>query len=84
MPTEFIRIPIKVVNNEKWGQLSLYGDRHAFCGETIRIKKETFSFAGGHRVHLCSAVGNVHWRIPQGVQLDISQVQTAKPLRRMP
>jgi len=87
--TEFVKIPIKIVNKEQWGRLSVYGPRHTFCGEDIRIKNETFSFAGGHRVRFCNAVGNVHWLIPGGIKLDISQVPPAKappmkPPRRMP
>ena len=84
MSTEFIKVPVKKVNNELWGRLSAFGSRHAFCGEVIRLKNENFSFAGEHRVRLYSAEGNVHWRIPQGVKLDISQVAPAKPPRRLP
>jgi len=67
-------MPVQRVNNDRWGQLSYFGSRHEFCCEEFRLKKENFSFAGEHRVRLYSAKGNVHWRIPQGVQLDISQV----------
>jgi hypothetical protein len=89
MSTEFIKIPIKKVNNDRWGQLSFFGKRHVFCGETIRLKNESYSFAGGHRVRLYSAEGNVHWLIPEGIKLDISRVSIAKelptkPPRRMP
>jgi hypothetical protein len=84
MPTEFIRVPVKKVNRERWGQLTVFGDRHEFCGNDIHLRNENFSFAGGHRVRLYVARGNVHWRIPEGVSLDITQVQAENPPRRLP
>jgi hypothetical protein len=84
MATEFIMVPVKKVNSQPWGQLSFFGNRHEFCGEEIRLRDQSFSFAGGHRVRLCVAKGNVHWRIPEGVQLDITQVELANPPRRLP
>ena len=83
MATESIRIPVKTVNRKPWGQLWLFGDRHEFCGYDIRLREENFSFAGGHRVRLYVARGNVHWRIPEGVPLDITQVQPENPPRRL-
>jgi hypothetical protein len=47
-----------------------------------------YSFAGGHRVRLYRFKDNVHWRIPAGVELDISRVDpttgngAAQPPRR--
>lgn len=84
MATEFIKVPVKKVNSQPWGQLSLFGNQHEFCGEKIRLRDQNFSFAGGHRVRLYVAKGNVHWRIPEGVQLDITQVELANPPRRLP
>jgi hypothetical protein len=55
-------------------------EQHEICGYSFNQKKD-ISFAGGHRVRVFRAEGNVHWRIPQGVQLDISRVT---PPRRMP
>jgi len=83
MSTESITIPVKIVNNERWGQLSYFGSRHQFCGEDIRLKNYNFSFVGEHRVRLYSAAGNVHWRIPQGVDLDISRVALDRPRRSL-
>jgi len=84
MATEFIKVPVKKVNSQPWGQLSVFGNRHEFCGEEIRLKDQSFSFAGGHRVRLYAARGNVHWRIPAGIQLDITQVESVNPPRRLP
>jgi hypothetical protein len=85
MSIKHIQIPVKKVNNEYWGQLSYFGNKHTFCGEKIGLKNNNYSFAGGHRVRLYNAEGNVHWRIPQGFDLDISQVTPANdPHRRLP
>jgi hypothetical protein len=83
MSTESLTIPVQRVNNDRWGRLSIYGSRHELCCEDIRLKKENFSFIGEHRVRLYIAKGNVHWRIPQGVELDISLVAPANPRRRL-
>jgi hypothetical protein len=81
---EIIQVPIRIINNIRWGQLSVFGERHEFCGEKFELRDSNFSFAGGHRVRIFSAKKNVHWKIPEGIQLDISQVQTSQPPRRMP
>jgi hypothetical protein len=82
----FIRVPINNVNNEDWAYLSALSERHEFCAEEFRLKTEHYSFAGQHRVRLYTAKKNVHWKIPQGVSVDISQVPPAnQPLpRRLP
>ena len=79
---EIIRIPVKVVNNEKWAQLNLFGNTHVICGERFKPKKENYTFAGGHRVRLFTVKNNVHWRIPSGIQLDIREVAPANQPRR--
>jgi len=86
MAHRLISFPISRVQNQDWAHLGAYGDRHEFCAEEFRLKEQQFSFAGGHRVRLYTAKKNVHWKIPQGVPLDISQVPPAEqaPLRRLP
>lgn len=80
---ERIRIPIRVVNGEKWADLNSLGKKHLFCGYKISKKDDKFSFAGGHRVRLYSADGNVHFKIPTGIELDISNVSRSRlPPRR--
>lgn len=68
-----LRIPVKEVNGERWGDLSSYALAHQFCGERVD-KKADISFAGGHRVRLYSFKKNVHWKIPTGQELNISDV----------
>ena len=84
MSTKFVKVPVKKVNNENWGQLSFFGTKHSFCGEKIQLKDQNYTFAGEHRVRLYSAEKNVHWCIPQGVQLDISGVPPVGSSRRLP
>ena len=77
-----VSVPVKTVGNERWGQLSLLGDHHLICAEAVKLKDENFSFAGGHRVRLYSFKKNVHWKIPEGVRLDIAGVTPAAAPRR--
>jgi hypothetical protein len=73
-----VRVPVKIVGGERWGHLSALGDAaHFICGEDVWKKDENFSFAGGHRVRLYAFKKNVHWKIPEGVSLDISGVPAA-------
>lgn len=74
---EPIRVPLKEVNGEYWGELQRISDgQHFICGEKVKLVKENYSFAGGHRVRLYSFRKNVHWKIPIGVELDIADVPT--------
>ena len=79
---ERIYIPVKTVNNEKWARLNLFGNTHLICGEKFKLKKDNFTFAGGHRVQLFTVKNNVHWKIPSGIQLDIQEVAPANLPRR--
>lgn len=82
MPADRISIPVKTVDGDNWAQLNHFGNTHFFTGEDCRTKKENFSFAGGHRVRLYVIKNNVHWKIPAGVTLDITDVTPAAPRRR--
>jgi len=78
-----ISIPVKTVGTERWGQLSMLGDHHLICAETVKLKDENYSFAGQHRVRLYSFKKNVHWKVPAGVPLDVTAVAPAAgPPRR--
>lgn len=80
-----VSIPIKVLNNKQWGDLNSLGDKHEFCAESVKLKNESFSFAGNHRVRLWVAKKNVHWKIPDSAQIvDLSEVAPALPPRRIP
>ena len=77
-----VRVPLKTVGTERWGQLSAFGDHHLICGEEVRLKDQSHSFAGGHRVRVYSFKKNVHWKIPAGAPIDIAAVAPANPPRR--
>ena len=79
---DHVRVPLKAVGTERWGQLSALGDHHLICGEDVKLKDPNFSFAGGHRVRLYSFKKNVHWKIPAGVPVDIAAVAPANAPRR--
>jgi hypothetical protein len=72
-----ICIPVKIVGSDRWGQLSAFGNQHIISGERCDVKDQNYSFSGGHRVRLYSIKQNVHWKIPAGIQLDVSQVAPA-------
>lgn len=69
-----------------WGNLNYYGTQQIIAGEKITTKDENYSFVGGHRVRLYCIKNSVHWRIPQGIPLDVSAVPPANapPQRRLP
>lgn len=78
-----ISIPVKVVNGTKWGDLSVFAPHHQLCAEKMQMMNEKYSFAGGHRVRLIKLTKNVHWQIPSGVEVDITDVAPAgAPPRR--
>ncbi len=80
---QYVQMPVRLVNGERWAILSMRGEQHYFCGERIKKKKENFSFADQHRVRLYVAKKNVHWKITEGVELKMSEVNTARqPSRR--
>lgn len=80
--TEKICIPIREVRGEKWGALSYLGPNHEIVGEDVKCVNYRYSFAGNHRVQLYRFKKNVHWRLPKGVDLDISEVDKLRPRRR--
>ena len=67
-----VRVPIRVIDGVRWGHLSALAEN----------KNEKFSFAGGHRIRFYSFKKNVHWKIPDGIPLDISSVTPASAPRR--
>lgn len=78
-----ISVPVKIVDGKKWGQLSTFSLNHELCAEKFEKIDDKYSFAGGHRVRLYRLRKNVHWRIPEGIELDIADVDAkAQPKRR--
>jgi hypothetical protein len=79
---EYVQVPVKEIVGARWGQLNALADKHEICAEEVRLKQENFSLAGGHRVRLYTFKKNVHWKIPDGVELDISGVAAEPTVRR--
>ena len=77
-----MRVPIRRVGAEKWGDLSALSQTHEICGEKVKCVNQNYSFANEHRVRLFKFTKNVHWRIPEGIELDISEIAQAEPPRR--
>lgn len=76
MSSRTLSFPVKVVNKEEWLDLTAHGLAHEFCGERVD-QKPSLSFAGGHRVRHYSFKKNVHWKVPKGQDIDISEVEPA-------
>jgi hypothetical protein len=80
-----VKVPIKTVGTEEWAQLCVFGKDHIVCAEDYRLKDQNYTFAGQHRVRLLSLKKNVHWKIPAGTYLDVTEVPAAgAPPRRQP
>lgn len=79
MSRGFVRVPTVTVNGDTWGDLSVFGVTHEICGTEARQRKD-ISHKDGHRVRVYQFKKMVHWRLPGGVDLDISDVNP--PRRR--
>lgn len=77
MSRDRVTVPVKTWDKKRWGDLSVFSLTHEVCGEVVYPVNEKYSFQGGHRVRLYKFKKNVHWRIPDGVELDISEVSAA-------
>lgn len=76
-------VPVRLVGGKKWGDLSVFGEHHEVCGERVKERDAKFSFAGGHRLRLYSFRKTVHFRIMDGMNVDISGIdQEGPPPRR--
>ena len=80
-----LSVPLKKHGSDLWGDLCSFG-HHTIevVAEKFNRKNENYSFVGGHRVRLYKATKNVHFKVPQGVDIDISAVASgpAPPARR--
>ena len=77
--TEHITIPVKVVKGVKWGDLNALSITHEVCGEVVKLKDDKFPMSGGHRVRLYHFKKNVHWRVANGLEVDITEVKPSEP-----
>jgi len=81
-----LSVPVREVNGERWGALCLLGPLvFEVVSETWELKKDSYSFVGGHRVRLLKLKKNVHFKVPadiQGTELDISGIAPSTAPRR--
>ncbi len=77
--SDSIRVPVKTIGSDRWGQLNVFGEHHLICAEKVTVREQNYTFAGQHRVRLYSFKKNVHWKIPEGIQLDVAGVTPAQP-----
>ena len=70
--------PVKKVGTEEWLDLTAYGVSHEFVGETVKCKNENYSFGGNHRVRQYYFKKSVHWKVVQGLEVDISAVAVSE------
>lgn len=78
-----IEVPIKLVGKDSWADLGALSLAHEIVGERVDLKDGNFSFAGGHRVRLYKFKKNVHFKVPDGISLDIEDVKAEpNPSRR--
>jgi hypothetical protein len=68
-----IPVPVKLINKQQWGHLNYFGYVHEICGEKLDQMKD-IPLSGGHRVRRYKVKNSVHWLIPQGHLVDISEV----------
>lgn len=74
-----VSVPTVEFGGSLWGDLSVFGKDHDFCATRAKANRD-MSFIGGHRVRSFTFKQMVHWKIPTGVELDISEVDA--PRRR--
>lgn len=81
-----VSLPTKVVSQRLWAEVSSLGPSLTYevVGEVVHPVNDMYSFAGGHRVRLYRFKKNVHFRVPDGVEINISSVAPAEPARRQP
>ena len=79
-----LSIPITTYRNDRWGDLCGAINYHTveIIGEDFKLKDFKFSFSGGHRVRRFKVKKNVHFKIPAGIKLDITDVTPGQAPRR--
>ena len=77
-------VPIRIVKfgGEKWGALTDFAKIHEIVGTKMSRNKKDMSLPNGHQVRRYKFTGQVHWKIPAGVDADISGIAPGKPPRR--
>ena len=80
-PVGRIEVPVVDHKGTLWGALTEYGAVHEFIGSKV-VAKGHMTFIGDHTVYKAKITNKVHWRIPPGVEADISEVAPGGTPRR--
>jgi hypothetical protein len=67
-------VPIIEHDGYRWGALAYFGKDQEFTGEDFKCVDQKYSFKGGHRVRIIRIRKQVYWRLPSGINLDITDV----------
>ncbi len=76
-----VPVPIVIFGGEKWGVLTYLARSHDIIGTKVNKKKD-MSLPNGHQVRRFIFTGQVHWKIPVGVEADVSGIAPERPPRR--
>ncbi len=82
MRAETVPVRIVLYGGEKWGALADFAKSHEIVGATMKPKKKDMSLPNGHQVRRYKLTGQVHWKIPVGVEAEVSGVAPGQPPRR--
>ncbi len=76
-----VPVPVILFGGEKWGALTALANSHEIVGTKVN-KKRDMSLPNGHQVRRLIFTGQVHWKIPAGIDADISGIAPGQPPRR--
>ncbi len=77
-----VSVPVILFGGEKWGVLTDLAKSHEIVGTKVIKKKKDMSLPNGHQVRRRIFTGQVHWKIPVGVEADVSGIAPEQPPRR--
>lgn len=78
-----IRVPVKRHDSADWGDLCSWNNVAVeVIAERVDRRDDKYTFIGNHRVRRLKLKKNVHFKLPQGTALDISDVKPATAPRR--
>ena len=76
-----VPVPIVLFGTKKWGALKYLAKSHEIVGTTVNKKKD-MSLPNRHQVRRYTFTGQVHWKIPVGVDVDVSDITPVQPPQR--
>jgi len=80
-PIGHLLVPVVNFGGAHWGALSEFASSHDIVATSARIGKR-ISFLDNHQVSQVKLKSMVHWKIPSGVEAEISAVPSGEAPRR--